>query len=324
MIIAGYISATTVDLVRTERVKGEIRLYSTKHFPTAEHSDLDSILTMYLEKIREPIKVACFGVAGPVINDEVRTTNLPWHIIADESRKKFSIGKVKLVNDLVATARGLFHLKSSKLISINSGAGSSVGQIGLLAAGNGLGQSLIYRDGDEIFPYASEGGHGDFAPANQIEVDLWEFIYSQKGHVEIEDVISLGGLVNIFDFLKDRKNQETPDWYQTAEDRPAAIIEMALAGKDDDANVALEILVDCLASEAANLALKGMTLGGVYLGGILTKQIMTAIDKPRFMERFVKKGKMESLLEQIPVSLIIDDNTALLGAAAIALDEAGE
>lgn len=325
MLLAGYITATTVDLVRVKRIKSEIRLLKRTSFVNQDYSNFESILKIYLKNNKDEIDLACFGVAGPVISDEIKATNILWNISARSIEKQFSILKVQLVNDLVATAYGLFHLSPDKLITINDGSAAKEGQIGLLAAGDGLGQSLIYREGDKLFPYASEGGHADFAPASQVESDLWEFLYAEKGQVEVEDVLSLTGLDNIYKFLLHRSNGNRPAWYEKTEphERPSQILEQALAGKDELAGETLGIFTDCLASEAANLALRGMTLGGVYLGGLIGKQIMTSLDKGRFMDRFVKKGKMESVLKEIPVSLIIDEKTALLGAAVISLERSG-
>ncbi len=323
MIVAGYITASTVDLVLVRRVKGGIQLYNHATYDNYEFPQLDSILKLYLKNVKSGISHACLGIAGPIINDEVTTTNLPWHISAREIESEFGISSVKLVNDLVATAHGLFQLPPDKLIRLNIGHPVPDGHIGLLAAGNGMGQSLIYCDREKHYPYASEGGHADFAPSSQIETDLWEYLYAEKGQVEVEDVISFTGINNIYSFLMLASHAKPAAWYQKVTDRPAKIIEMALAGKDETAVRTLDIFVDCYASEAANLALKGMTLGGVYLGGAITKQIMTAINKATFMERFVKKGKMQAFLDKVPVNLIIDEKTALLGAAALALERAG-
>ena len=323
MIVAGYITASTVDLVLVRRVKGGIQLYNHATYDNREFPQLDSILKLYLKKIKNDVNQVCLGIAGPIINNEVTTTNLPWHISGRDIESEFGITSVKLMNDLVATAHGLFQLPADKLIRLNIGHPMPDGHIGLLAAGNGLGESLIYCDHEKHYPYASEGGHADFAPSNQLETDLWEYLYAEKGQVEVEDVVSFSGIDNIYNFLLSTSRVKPAAWYQKATDCAAKITEMALAGKDETAVKTLDIFVDCYASEAANLALKGMTMGGVYLGGATTKQIMTAIDKAKFMERFVKKGKMQAFLDKVPVNLIIDEKTALLGAAAVALEKAG-
>ncbi len=192
--------------------------------------------------------------------------------------------------------------------------------MGLVAAGTGLGEAMIFFDGVRHRPYASEGGHVDFAPGTQLETELWEFLYSNQGYVEAEDVISLTGLEKIYHFMLAVNRATKADWYKKTRDKPGKIIEKALAGEDEIAVKTLDMFIDCYASEAGNLALKGMTLGGVYLSGVVGPRIITALEKGKFMERFVKKGKMASLLSNIPVGLIIEEKTALLGAASVAVD----
>jgi len=163
------------------------------------------------------------------------------------------------------------------------------------------------------------GGHTDFAPTNQTEIELWGYIYSGKGRVEVEDVLSHAGLETIYLFVSDSAGLVPAEWFEHADQRYLAIIEMALAGNDEQAVRALDIFIDCYASEAANLALKGMTLGGVFIGGTIAPRILTALDKGRFMERFVKRGKMESILAKIPVGVIIEEKAPLIGAADMVL-----
>jgi glucokinase len=319
--LAGYISGSSVDLTLAKSLGGRIELYEQASFVSADYSDFESILTRFLKRKRDKVVSACLGVAGPVIKNEVTTTNLPWHIEGDEIESKFSIDKVLLVNDIVATAHGLSHLSPEKFYTINEGVNFGNGNIGLIAAGAGLGEAIVYRSNGRILPNASEGGHADFAPGNQIETELWQYIYSELGQVEVEDVVSVTGLDRIYNFLVDTQGERRGDWYRkndgATESLAMAIIENALAETDATASRALDLFIDCYASEAANLALKGMTLGGIYIGGLLAPQIMTAMDHGRFMRRFVKKGKMEQLLTNMPVGIIIEEKTALLGAAGV-------
>ena len=318
--IAGYISANKVEIAKVREKKGQIELYEIESYVSKQFSNLRGILNLYLKKNTEKLSNACFGVAGPVIKNKVTTTNLPWHIIGEKIETDFQFKRVKLVNDIVATAHGLSQLSPEKFYTINKGKKGDNGNIGLIAAGTGLGEALIYSDGTKAYPYASEGGHADFAPGNQLEAELWAYIYSAQGYVEVEDIVSLSGLEKIFNFLSEAQGWRKTTWFEESPDRPSDIIEMALQGKDEKAVKTLDIFIDCYASEAANLALKGMTLGGIYIGGLIAPQIITALDKGRFMERFIKKGKMETLLTKMPVGIIIEEKTPLLGAASIILD----
>lgn len=318
-ILAGYVTGETVHLTRVKRRHGELHLLQRQSFTNRDFSDLESILRLYLKSDQGQPLYACFGVAGPIIGGRVSATNIPWHISATEIAERFSIERVKLLNDLVATAHGLSELGPDKFYTINKGTRLLEGNIGLIAAGTGLGEAIIYTDGQSYFPYASEGGHAGFAPGNQLETELWEYLYSRAGEVEVEDVVSLGGLEAISRFLVDTHRSEPVPLSEDGNSQAHRILELALSGENETAVKTLDIFIDCYASEAANLALKGMTLGGIHLGGLIGPQIIMALDKGRFMERFVKRGKMESLLTRIPVRLIIEDKTALLGAAAVAL-----
>jgi len=318
-MIAGHITATQVNLARVKQLRGEVHLYDRMNFTNADFSDFDSILGLYLKRIDVAATTACLGVAGPVVNGAVTATNVPWRLDAEEISTTFSFERLRLVNDLEATAEGLFLLKDSSFYTINEGTRRHRGNLGLVSAGSGLGEALVSYDGRKFTPHASEGGHVDFAPGNQLEVELWEYIYALQGYVEAEDVVSLPGLETIYRFMVEHERAVLSDWFKKARDKPAAIIEKALAGADDIAVRTLDMLVDCLAAEAGNLALNGMTVGGVYLGGRIARQTITILDKGRFMRRFVKKGKMVSLLSEIPVGVILDESTALLGAAAAAL-----
>ncbi|MFQ5498724.1 MAG: glucokinase [Candidatus Zixiibacteriota bacterium] len=317
-MLAGYITANTSDLALVNVIDGNLRLENRETFTNKDFSDFESILRLYLKNSKKSFRHACFGVAGPVIRDCVATTNLPWKLSCAQLQEQFELTRVRLVNDLVACAQGALELPPDKFYTINEGIHFPNGNMGMLAAGTGLGEALMFNDGNRYLPYASEGGHADFAPTNQIESELRDYLFGRLGRVEAEDVVSLSGIENIYCFLSELNNVPPAHWYKKASERSSAIIEQGLSGEDELAVQTLDLFIDCYASEAANLALKGMTLGGIRLGGLIAPQIITALDKGRFMERFAKGGKMEGLLSRIPVQLIIDDKTALLGAASLA------
>lgn len=317
-MLAGYISANRVDLARVNRQASMVSLFEESRFVSREYKSLESILSLYLKRQKPDISTICFGVAGPVIGDEVRPTNLPWHIVGEDLKAQFGFKHVTLINDIVATAHGIAHLDADDLFALNDGKRSATGNAGLIAASSGLGEAIIYKNGGPASPQASEGGHADFAPGSQLEAELWEYVYSENGYVEAEDIISWTGLEIIYNFLTDTQGMARSSWFDDAQYRASAVIEKALSGSDEAAVKALDIFVDCYASEAANLALKGMTLGGIYVGGQIAPRILTAMDQGRFMQRFVKKGKMERLLADMPVRVIIEDRAALIGAAAVA------
>jgi len=316
-MIAGDISGNRTVLARVRLSGGRMQLYDEEVYQSPDFSSFESVMDLYLRTHPGETSLVCLGIAGPVIEGEVRLTNIPWRMKASEIAERYSLEQVKLVNDIVAIAHSLPFLDQDEFYLINEGEKVAKGNIGLIAAGTGLGEALVYSDGTRSYPYASEGGHAYFAPATQIEAELWEYIYAEQGYVEVEDVLSLSGLERIYNFLVDTYGCKNGRWLIEADDRPGAILERALAGTDDTAGQVVDMFIDCYASEAGNLALKGMTLGGIYVTGRIAPRIITAMDRGRFMERFVKRGKMESLLAKIPVGVIIDDQAPLLGAAGI-------
>jgi len=318
-MLAGYITAQRVDLARVQERVNQLYLYEHETYNARDFSDFNAILTHYTKRHPGDISVACLGVAGPVFDNEVTGTNLPWTLKGSSLERKFSLRKVRVINDVVAAARGLFVLGKEKFFMLNEGNAQRQANIGLLAPGAGLGEAIISYDGDKYTPHDSEGGHAGFAPVRQIETELWEYVYGQKGFVEAEDIISLAGLETIFRFLLERERAIMPDWFKKAPDKPSAVIEKGLSAKDDTAVHTLELFVRCFANEASSLALKGMTLGGVYLSGVIAPQLITVLDQGRFMLHFTGRGKMASVLNDIPVAVILDDRTALLGAASMAL-----
>ena len=319
-MLAGYITANKTSLARIKTGPHKPILSQFKEYENSQFSGFDSILSLYLRKHDGKNEFVCLGVAGPVIQNTVKATNIPWVIDGEVIQNKYNFSQVKICNDLEATAKGLFDISDENLFTINEGKEVEGGNFGLLAAGHGLGEGLLFFDGAKYHPYASEGGHGGFTPCNQLEVDLWEHLYSNLGFVETEDVLSLHGLERIYEFMLSISRATKADWFKKANDKASKIIELGLSGQDEIAVKSLDLFVDCLASEAANLALKGMTLSGIYLGGIIVPQIITALEHGRFMERFVHKGKMEPLLANIPVKVIIDEKIALKGAGTIAYE----
>ena len=318
-MLAGHISATKVQLARARVHAGQIILSEQRVFNNHEFDNFDIILEKYLKNNTSEIKSVCFGVAGTVIGDEIVQGSFPWTIDIKSVKSKYAFPRMQFVNDLVATASGIFELQQDKFYSIKNGIRSQSGNIGLLAGGAGLGEALIYFDGDRYMNCASEGGHASFSPGNQIELELWEYLYSERPKVEAEDIISLRGLENIYNFLVDRSGGEPAEWYQKSSDRPNSIIEMALSGKGERASHTLEIFLDCLATKAANLAVTGLTVGGIFLGGVIVGKVITSLNRDRFTERFVGSGQMQQLLERIPVTVILDDTAVLLGAGCLAL-----
>jgi len=321
MILAGDIGGTHTRLAFFEATNGHFRLISASVFPSREYAGLDAIVAKFVETADLRPDAACFGIAGPVRNGRVETSNLPWIIESKSLADELRIPETLLINDLEANAWGIAALESNDVVPLNRVNGTPVGNQAVIAAGTGLGEAGMYWDGTRHHVFAAEGGHADFAPNSELEIELLRYLAGRYGHVSCERVISGPGLVNIFQFLRDTKRAGEPEWL-TEEmqqgDPAAAISRAAMGGKCALAEQALDIFISIYAAEAGNLALKLMATGGVYLGGGIAPKLLPKLAEPRFLQVFVSKGRMQSLMETMPVKVITNDNTALMGAARCA------
>jgi len=321
MILAGDIGGTHARLAFFEATNGHFRLISASVFPSREYAGLDAIVAKFVETAELRPDAACFGIAGPVRNGRVETSNLPWIIESKSLADELRIPKTLLINDLEANAWGIATLAPKDVVPLNRVNGTPVGNQAVIAAGTGLGEAGMYWDGTRHHVFAAEGGHADFAPNNELEIELLHYLTARYGHVSCERVISGPGLVNIFQFLRDTKRGTASEWL-TEEmqhgDPAAAISRAAMEGKCALAEQALDVFISIYGAEAGNLALKLLATGGIYLGGGIAPKLLPKLREPRFMQAFVSKGRMQSLMEAIPVKVIINDNTALMGAARCA------
>lgn len=352
MILAGDIGGTKTNLAlydwTTERVE-PIRLET---FHSADYTSLDEILVEFLtppkpptpldeletereageedakEKPPEPVKLAaaCFGVAGPVIDNRCHTTNLPWVVDGVTMAKQFDIPRVQLLNDLEATAYGILWLRPDELEILNAGTAPRKRQaLALIAAGTGLGEGILFWDGKSYRPMPSEGGHADFAPTNDYEIELLRYLRAQYLHVSYERVVSGPGLLAIYEFIRDTKKNE-PTWLaeKIKAGNPAAeIAEAGLKGQADIAKQALDLFASIYGAEAGNLALKALSLDGVYVAGGIAPKLIAKLKDGTFMKAFVNKGRYKRLMSQIPVKVVMNQETGLLGAASVAAALAG-
>jgi glucokinase len=321
MILAGDIGGTHARLAFLEAIDGHFRLISASVFPSREYSGLDEIVSKFVDNSKVHPDAACFGVAGPVRNGRVEASNLPWIIEAKDLARELKLSQALLINDVEAHAWGIAALDPKDVVSLNQVKGA-VGNQAIIAAGTGLGEAGMYWDGKQHHVFAGEGGHADFAPRNELEIELLRYLAARYGHVSCERVVSGPGLVNLFQFLRDTGRGSEPPWLAEEmlhTDPAAAISRAALGGKSELAEQALDLFISLYASEAGNLALKVMATGGVYLGGGIAPKVLPKLAGPLFMHAFVAKGRMQTLLESMPVRVVINDKAALMGAARCAL-----
>jgi len=321
MILAGDIGGTNTRLAFADEKAGCRTLVAEATFSSREHASLESVLRKFLSAHPIPITRAAFGIAGPVRHGRCDATNLPWvvdsHLVAGE----IGLERVGLINDLEANAYGVAALQREDFVLLNEGAVNAEGNAAIISAGTGLGQAVLYWDGRQHHPFATEGGHADFAPRNHLEMALLEYLMKQFQRVSYERVVSGPGLLSIYRFLRDTGRGEEPQWLaeRMREQDPSAIIsQSALRGESELCAQALDLFVTLYGAEAGNLALKVMATGGVYLGGGIAPKIVEELKAPAFLNAFTSKGRMRPLLEAMPVRVILNQKTALLGAARFA------
>lgn len=319
MILAADIGGTKVNLGVFDSGDGHLKLVREGTHPSRAYARLQDLVKDFLAGGgQERIECACFGIAGPVRNGVVELTNLPWKIEAGELSDELKLRTVTLINDLEANAYGVAQLKPSDLHPLNTGDLNAWGNAALVSAGTGLGEAGLYWDGQMHHPFASEGGHADFAPLTKLDAELFGYLSDRFEHVSWEKVLSGKGLCNIHEFLRDTRRGEDPAWVaeEMQKSDPAVVITQAgLNGTSSRCALALDLFVGYYGSEAGNLALKMMATRGVYIGGGIAPKILSSIEKGRFMAAFLRKGRMRALLEAIPVRVILNPKTALLGAA---------
>jgi glucokinase len=318
LILSGDIGGTNTRLALINADQGRIELLRETIFSSNEFSGLLEIARLFIADHQISVDRACFGIAGPIHGRTCETTNLPWRVDADELQTALDISQVDLLNDLEAIAWGLPAMTSDQLYTLHSGTGDGIGNRLVIAAGTGLGQAGLFWDGADHHPFASEGGHADFAPGNEIEFQLLRYLQQRYDHVSWERIVSGQGLSNIYNFLLQHNDQQTPDWlaqqFQTG-DKSAAISRAAMDSQDAICQEALAMFIRLYAAEAGNHALKMMAKGGVYLAGGIPPKIIEWLKRPQFMQTFLAKGRMSELMASMPVRVILDDRCGLYGPA---------
>lgn len=327
MILAGDIGGTKTVIGLFEAAGNRLQAIRDETFPSRNYDTLEEILSRFLRsESRASLRAACFGVAGPVIEGQCKTTHLSW--VLDEHRlaEALRIPQVKLLNDLEATAFGMLHIEPADLHVLQPGL-PRTGNIAVIAAGTGLGEAILYWDGTRHHPMATEGGHTDFAPRNDLEVELLRYLQREAGHVSYERVLSGPGLFNIYRFLRDSGFASEPDWLRTriaTDDPGSAISEIGLAGNDALCTKALDLFCSIYGAEAGNLALKAFAIGGVYIAGGIAPKISSKLQDGTFIRAFADKGRFTDLLRSIEVKAAVNPRTALLGAAHYAIRLVGD
>jgi glucokinase len=326
MILAGDVGGTKVHLALYDFSDGKLAYARDQRFPAKDYTGLEAIVKEFLGS--DKVSAACFGVPGPVRDGRLRLTNLPWTLDSRELSVALGIDHVFLINDLEANGYGVAELSHDQILTLSEGDPSQIGNRALIAAGTGLGEGLLIWNGHSHTPYPSEGGHADFAPRNEDEIDLLRFLQQKyNGRISYERVVSGMGMTNIYEFLREVRGVDEPAWLaerMTHEDPNAVITELALAEKSEICEKTLDMFVSVYGSEAGNLALKLLSVGGLYVGGGIAPRILSKLKDGTFMKAFTDKGRLSQLLVNMPVRIILESRAALLGAAAYAETRAAE
>jgi len=323
MILAADIGGTHARFSLYREANGHFTAVHEHVFASREYRELDEIVVQFVSETGVHPSIASFGIAGPVLNGRVEASNLPWVVESSRLAQQLQLDSVSLINDLEAQAWGIQCLEPTDTVALNQIAPDQnhpepAGNQAVIAAGTGLGEAGLIWDGEHQHIFACEGGHCDFGPRNELEIELLRYLTARFGRVSYERVISGPGLLNVYQFLKDTHRAEEPQWLRdeiAAGDPGAAISRAAISAKSPLAEQALDVWISVYGAEAGNLALKVLASGGVFLAGGIAPKILGKLAGPLFMQAFLSKGRLRPLLETIPVRVITNEKTGLLGAA---------
>lgn len=321
MILAGDIGATKTNLAYY-MVEGDHLVQKVvKSYPSRRHQSLNEVVERMLSEHPANISAAAFGIAGPVVNGKSRLTNLGWDVDGREVAGILGLASVGLINDLQATAYGTLRLEDNEKLLLNSGDMQFQAPAAVIAAGSGLGEGALVWDGRRYRAIPSEGGHTEFGPRNEMEIDLLRFLTKRFGRASYERILSGPGFVVLYEFFRSRADYPEPAWLRnkmSSEDAPAAISRAGVEEKDPVCAKVVETFASLYGAEAGNLALKILATGGVYVGGGIAPKILPAIQQ-HFIPAFIAKGRYTDLMRKMPVQVILNQQAALIGAAHYAL-----
>ena len=325
MILVGDIGGTKTNLALFELRDKSLHVVAQHQFTSREFGSLNEVITLFMQKSSMPsIDAACFGIAGPVIKGRCRTTNLPWDITTSDLQGHLAISKVRLLNDLEATAYGMLYLPEDEFVDLNPKGRVMDGNRAVIAAGTGLGEAMLYYDGTVYHPIGSEGGHSDFAPLTPQQDALLKWMRNRyPGHVSFERILSGPGVYTLYEFLVESDFAAQPTSMLNipeGKDHSAMVSECALKERNPLCMEALRLFAEIYGAEAGNLALKSMSLGGVYIGGGIAPKILPVLANNHFMNGFLSKGRFNEMLQAMQVKVSLNTETALLGAAYYARD----
>jgi glucokinase len=325
MLLAGDIGGTKT-LLALYDPNGDVRHPVVEsEFHSADFTGLDLMVRQFLDREGHKVDAACFDVAGPVIGEQAHLTNLPWTLTESALRDSLGLKHVKLLNDLQAIAYAVPRLHANERHVLNAGKVQKHGPIAVVAPGTGLGEAFLIWQGERYMACASEGGHASFAPTDDRQIGLLQALAKQFGHVSVERVCSGPGIAHIYDYLRGLDPAREPAAFAAslakAADRTPLIAQAALEDSSNKlAAEALGLFITILANEGANMVLKVMATGGLYLAGGIPAHILPLLQHAHFVQAFANKGRLGKLLSEVPIH-VVTARAALLGAALYGLEQ---
>lgn len=319
-VLAGDVGGTKTNVALYEATADGVKELKNERYPSSDYTSCIDIIKQFLtaHQLAAPDRI-CLGVAGPVLNGKVDLTNLNWLLDSKELSAATGVQAVSLINDLEATAYGLPLLAADDFITIHAGDETMKGNAAIIAPGTGLGEAGLYFNGEYHFPFPTEGGHADFSPRTDVDIALLQFLQKEYGIVSWEKVVAGPAIVDIYRFLRDVQQMEEPAWLkqqleEIAQDS-AVISKAALEQATPICVETMALFTKYLAREASNLVLKLKATGGLFLGGGIPPKIAPLLLHKDWMEQYMDCDRMQHLLQNVPIRLIKNDKSALLGAA---------
>jgi glucokinase len=315
MILAGDLGGTKANLGLFDVKAEKLVQIARKKYATAAYDGLEAVLTEFLAETGGNVTAASFGIAGPVVGNRVHATNFPWIVDGAALARHLGVNRVRLLNDLESAAFGIGVMEPGDLETIHPGVPAPQATRAVIAAGTGLGEAILFWDGNQHVPMATEGGHADFAPQTEEQAELWKFLKRTHEYVSAEIILSGGGFKRVHEFLDPSMRH---DFDQPGVDPAPGITVRGLSGECPVCAATLDLWVDIYGSEAGNLALHSMARGGIFITGGIAVKILPKMTTGRFVAALRNKEKMEAYLEQIPVVIVLNENCPLMGAAFVA------
>ena len=316
MILAGDIGGTKSNLGAFEERNGKLVSVMQESLPSQKYPTLEDLINDFLTRTKIKVDAACFGIAGPIVNNYVRATNIPWNVAGDDLAKLLHVPFVRLLNDLEATCYSVLVLEPGEIECIHPGVEGPRATKVIIAAGTGLGEGVLFWDGNKYHPSATEGGHSDWAPNTEQQLDLWRFLRARNEIVSCEIILSGRGFPELHEFLDPLVKH--PEFAAADSDPAPVITRHALDGTCPVCVRTLNLWVDIYGSEAGNLAIRNVARGGIYVAGGIAVKILPKLKEGPFAQAVAHKEKMTALLSAIPIYVVLNEKAPLIGAAHVA------